>query len=712
MTVFNQIDDNDDDETHISNFIGESTLSHDFEEDGKQQSSNINKWNLNLIRDTIRSTSTDLRSSPSVNSAEFKKLIANAKLQQTMTEISDYEKVEVEDTQGFSSELSKTVVGSSETGNRYEDHIQDDYNYEHNKHGKDYRLFEKYDMINDTKKLSLSENTEIANDESKWEDINDDDDDTTDSSTDIDHRKPNGKNKYSNRYMNQLDEKQLFSNDNEKLHQEEYDDFRQEANLDGILGDEKDVQIIGNRKIKVPKNRIHKKNKPSLQSIAINHRPDSIIQQNTVPDSQVRNNASFKSGDVKLHTNNNNDNSSSNNNIVELPSDDRGRLYIKIIGLKNLTLPEIDNHDCKFSILLDNGIHCISTPKVPLLQSSKIDQEFELTVGGGNAIGASTDCPSSLEFILTCKIDFENGYKYHDSSAKNDSNKELVENKLIEITESLPIKKKRWGGLLGSKTIYKTRKRIISSNEQGNKSEKIDTKQDPWSQLTAKDGSFARSYIDFDQYEPIITGKACNFDVTCFNEWEIVQDDHENGGTSKRKFYRIGKLEVQMLFIPRSKHNEIFPPSISVAFHSMEQYQLQLSVKHEGYLLQYGGDCSYLKKRYFNLLGTDLIAHNAQTKKTRIKINLIKAVSIILKDETNKNSQNRSHNNHYFDGESSDHNYGDNEYEFLIKFINGEFITFVAASAFEKLNWLRCLNSVISRNKYRQPWVKIMCEQN
>ncbi|GMM33688.1 Bud4 protein [Saccharomycopsis crataegensis] len=355
---------------------------------------------------------------------------------------------------------------------------------------------------------------------------------------------------------------------------------------------------------------------------------------------------------------------------INLPKDDQGRLYVRIVGLKNLDLPAVDAHNAKFSLILDNGIHCISTPEVDLHTNTSINQEFELTVS------------DNLEFILTLKA----SYEYEGTE------------KLIEITEKYPVRKRVLGGLLGHKTIYKTRKRLVS---------KID-KTDPWDTKMAKDGSFARAYVDFAQYEPLITGKACNFDVTCFNEWETYEE--RNHQVKKRQPYRIGKLELQMLYIPRSKINEVFPPSIHIAYEAVKEYQKQLQVNYEGFLSQEGGDCNYLKRRWFTLNGTDLIAHNEFSKKTRAKINLIKAVGLISSN-IKKNyiagttSNNNSKNNRRLSEEIIMHQ------GFKIKFMNGETIEFVADSQYEKMNWLRLLDSVISKNKFRQPWIKILYDQ-
>jgi hypothetical protein len=69
-------------------------------------------------------------------------------------------------------------------------------------------------------------------------------------------------------------------------------------------------------------------------------------------------------------------------------SGEYGRLFIKVVKLKELELPlpkgtissdpfNIDE-PMYFSCTLDNGLHCVTTPFKILQSEAKIDQEFEL----------------------------------------------------------------------------------------------------------------------------------------------------------------------------------------------------------------------------------------------------------------------------------------------------------------------------------------------
>lgn len=342
---------------------------------------------------------------------------------------------------------------------------------------------------------------------------------------------------------------------------------------------------------------------------------------------------------------------------------ERGRLFLRVVGLKNLQLPNLNDHKSEFSITLDNGVHCIKTPNYRMDSSNiLVGKEFELTVG------------DSLEFILTLKAAYEKpkgGYR--------------------EVTEQRVVKSKnRLSRMFGSREIVTTTKVVPTEAN------------DAWKDKFAQDGSFARCYVDLDQYESGVTGTARCFDLTCFNEWETYM----NGGVEKkRKPYKIGQLEVKMMFIPRRQEQEVLPTSIKAAYESVGELQQEVRFTHEGYMYQEGGDCEVWKKRFFKLHGTSLIAHSEYTHKTRAKINLSKIVDVIYVDKENLNNSSINYRN-FSDVLLMEHS-------FKVKFANGELIDFGAPNKEEKLLWISIFEKIIYRNRFRrQPWVKLMLEQN
>ncbi|KAI5958496.1 BUD4 [Candida pseudojiufengensis] len=347
---------------------------------------------------------------------------------------------------------------------------------------------------------------------------------------------------------------------------------------------------------------------------------------------------------------------------------ENGKLFFRVVGLKNINLPDMKSQKGKFSITLDNGVHCVKTPQYELNSNAiPIGKEFELTVS------------NSLQFILTMKCQYPK-----------------PKGTLVEVRERKVVKSKnKFARLFGSKDIITTTRYVPSEVK------------DIWANKFAIDGSFARCYVDFAQFEQQITGKVARFDLNCFNEWET------NNSKQRLKPYKIAELEVEMLYIPKSEPNEILPTSIKSAYSSLQELNNELSVYNEGYLHQEGGDCEIWKKRWFKLYATSLIAHSEFNHKTRAKINLNKIIDVQYIDKENLNHLHQSKKTS--GGNGGGRNFSDIllvEHSFKIKFGNGEIIIFGAPNYKEMKKWIEILENIIIRNKIRrQPWIKLMMKE-
>lgn len=435
------------------------------------------------------------------------------------------------------------------------------------------------------------------------------------------------------------------------------------------------------------KARVHKKNNPfrSDETLKYKQSDGSLLNEAllpstiSVPSTSKSSNASSttlgnntshqyrnvlgSSGPVAVHSPIAEENAASPSSQPPQLPQERGRLFLRVVGIKGIELPEIRDHQADFSIYLDNGVHCIKTPSYKLDSNNiSINKEFELTVG------------ESLEFIMTMKTNYEK-----------------PRGKLVEVRERKVVKSKhRLSRMFGSKNVVTTTKFVPQESN------------DSWAHKFAQDGSFARCYVDLDQYENQITGRASSFDITCFNEWETYMD-YNTKQRIKSQPYRIAQLEVKMLFIPRTDEQEVLPTSIKSAYEGINELRQELAFSHEGYMHQEGGDCEIWKKRFFKLEGTSLIAHSEYSHKTRAKINLAKVVEVIYVDKENFD---KTKNNY--------RNFSDIllvEHAFKIKFANGEIIDFGAPNKLEKDTWISIIEKIVYRNKFRrQPWVKLMLE--
>lgn len=227
---------------------------------------------------------------------------------------------------------------------------------------------------------------------------------------------------------------------------------------------------------------------------------------------------------------------------------------------------------------------------------------------------------------------------------------------------------------------------------------------DPWDALTAKDGSFGRSYIAFAQYEQEIYGKPGVFEVNCFNEWTEV-----NG--KKRQPYKIAKLEIELMYIPRGSKSETLPVSIEAAQETLKEASAKTHIETEGFMSQHGGDCKYWRRRYFTLRGTTLTAYSETSRKPRATINLAKAVAVIadksaLSQPTVEVGRDKQRRKSVFAAESDGFMFANEG--FRLRFANGEIIDFYADSEATKDTWVSQLRGVVATQAKAQPWVDLV----
>lgn len=416
---------------------------------------------------------------------------------------------------------------------------------------------------------------------------------------------------------------------------------------------------LRSKNVGIPTGEEKHEKKPSMVSV-----PSMYTNNSSITD------PSRASSNTLLNINNNRANHTWKQNSVQdsvVREDDhalpleRGRLFFRVVGLKNINLPDIPDHNGEFSVTLDNGVHCIKTPNYKVEDRSVlIGKEFELTVG------------DSLEFILTMKMNYEK-----------------PKGRLVEVRERKLVKSKnKLGRMFGSRDVITTTKFVPQDPE------------DSWEGKFARDGSFGRCYIDLGQYESKITYRTTGFDIPVFNEWETIKTRKE---TIKAKPYTIGQLEVKMLYIPRTELHESLPTSIKSTNDIINELVTERDLRYEGYMTQDGGDCDSLKRRYFKLIGTSLIAHSEFSHKTRAKINLAKIIDVIYVDNGRPETAAKARN-------FSDVLLVPDS--FKIKFANGEIIDFSAPNGLEKANWVTIFETIAQHNRFRRlPWVKTMMSE-
>ena len=115
--------------------------------------------------------------------------------------------------------------------------------------------------------------------------------------------------------------------------------------------------------------------------------------------------------------------------------------------------------------------------------------------------------------------------------------------------------------------------------------------------LVGPDGSFARAYVSLKNHESQAYGRPLTVDIPCFNEWAVDENNEsvksKRGGVVRRPPYRVGKLTLQLLYIPKPKDakDEDMPKSMNSCIRELKDAEEVRKQNYEGHLSQQGGDC-------------------------------------------------------------------------------------------------------------------------
>ncbi|KAK5687082.1 Bud site selection protein bud4 [Elasticomyces elasticus] len=406
---------------------------------------------------------------------------------------------------------------------------------------------------------------------------------------------------------------------------------------------------------------------------------------------------------------------------------ERGRLFVKVVGVKELELPLPRNDRVNFQLTLDNGLHCVTTADLELGKQAPIGQEFELVV------------QEDLEFQLTLSTKLPPA---------------PVRREVPTPTPSSPTKsvKSSKSGGFAARFLSSPRKRAEKERVEREAQEAeerrardeaarkrasvVPTAWDLMHELVnAADGSFARAYVNLKAHEGECFGRMVTVDVPCYNEWALERDVNvvhsvrskrgDRQGPVRRPPYVVGKLEVQLLYVPkpRGMGEEAMPKSMGGAMREMARATAEAGdgvvkeVVREGCLSQQGGDCTHWRRRFFRLQGSRLTAYHEHTHQKRAVVNLAKASRLVddksslVANPTSSSPAKGGRRKSAFAEEDEGYQYV--EEGFRIRFTNGETIDFYADSAAEKDEWMKALSQVIGKpaveaKKSEQRWTDLV----
>ncbi|KAK9780595.1 hypothetical protein SCAR479_02710 [Seiridium cardinale] len=396
---------------------------------------------------------------------------------------------------------------------------------------------------------------------------------------------------------------------------------------------------------------------------------------------------------------------------------ERGRLFVKVMGVKDLDLPMPKNERTWFSLTLDNGVHCVTTAWLELARNAPIGQEFELVV------------PNDLEFQLTLNVKLERPEPQRLLPASPTKMTKPKTSTFSRVFASPKKRKEMEARMRAEEEAYAQAQRDAAAKQRNI----APTAWDLLSPLAADDGSFARSYICLKEHESRCYGRPYMVEIAAFNEWATEEAGFASSVKSKRAGtsnsvvrkapYKVGKLEMQLLFIPRPKGSadDDMPKSMNSCIRELKAAEERLSQSWEGHLSQQGGDCPYWRRRYFKLVGTKLTAYHESTRQPRATINLSNAKRLIddrrQLTQPNTGRDGKRRRSAFAEEEEG---YMFVEEGFRIRFNNGEVIDFYADTAEDKDGWLRVLGDVVGRegqdddpaaNSGRKKWCELVLKR-
>lgn len=240
---------------------------------------------------------------------------------------------------------------------------------------------------------------------------------------------------------------------------------------------------------------------------------------------------------------------------------------------------------------MDNGLHCVTTAWLELGKFAPIGQEFELVV------------LNDLEFQLTLQTKLEEPKPIRKAAVESPTKSSTKVQKPSTFSRVFASPRKRKELEMKQQEEAERVARQKQAEAQASKRNTQPTAWDLLHGLVAKDGSFARSYVSLKDHESQAYGRPYTVDVPCFNEWateeiRTLSSMKSNRGntatTTQRKApYKIGKLELQLLFVPKPKDakEDEMPKSMNACIRELQEAELTTEKSWEGHLSQQGGDC-------------------------------------------------------------------------------------------------------------------------
>ncbi|KAF8690172.1 hypothetical protein AX14_003104 [Amanita brunnescens Koide BX004] len=366
----------------------------------------------------------------------------------------------------------------------------------------------------------------------------------------------------------------------------------------------------------------------------------------------------------------------------EKPGKAYGKIFVKILGIRNLLLP-LPHQPTSIACTLNNGIHFVTTPECQLSQNTRIEQEFELIEH------------SKLEFTLTLKV-------------KRDPH---IMAQFKSLTPApapppAPIPVVQAPSKGGMRSFFSSTQKKPSRDRTPIPSPPAPVRRLPENiaRYMKPDGTLARSFVAFKDIAP-------RCDARLFEtSYPLIGQRLEVGG--KFSTQQVGELVLQIFRLPPlpGLTPDQLPQSLDECCRGLRHINWHKVTYFEGTLTQNGGDCSMWRRRRFRVVGANLVAFNDVTKKATATINLKQAIAIEDDQQGRGTSMSPASSRTGRYGDEYDAVFGV-ERSFRLMFSNDEEIVFFADTDEEKAKWLEIFRALVGHIPPHPLWGELLWQR-
>ncbi|KAJ9095988.1 hypothetical protein QFC21_005351 [Naganishia friedmannii] len=397
-----------------------------------------------------------------------------------------------------------------------------------------------------------------------------------------------------------------------------------------------------------------------------------------------------------------------------------GTIFVKVLGVESLSLP-MPKEETSFCVTLDNGIDYIRTPYTVVKEGAKVNQEFALVEH------------ANFEFALGVEIRRDahiNKMIQTNANPPPVNPRPAVVSRASMALETGSIQSSTRGlkSLFQSpRKMSKAPKTLIATEAAP---EPVVSQDNIARYFTDGDSTVGRTHIAFKpiakncdarlleirypmfgmyQAVPPVTGASLPVATTHRGSRHSVQTLPRPAPPPAPVRKQVCKITLQIFRLPPlpGLTDEQLPQSIDECLRGMRHHAWHEHEYHQGVMTQKGGDCVVPRRRPFKLIGGNLVASNAVTKKTVFSIDLRKAKLLVnenidVVDVKGGQQQKKSIEDELEAG------YTKMPRSFTLRFEDDDYITFWTDTDEEKAGWMKALGSLIGKVPSNPLWAELL----